>query len=84
MTSFSTDPTASPRRLPLLATTPNRTYVVSYLLIHILLCDNICILYYKCTSFTDTSLFSPAAFAKGFIGCSKGTYLSGQKGVLMC
>ena len=85
VTSFSADSTVSPRRLPLPTTTPCHTYVVSYLLIYILLGYNVlCILYCKCTPLTNMSLFSPAAFAKGFVGCSKGTYLSGQKGVLMC
>ncbi len=72
------------RQLPLFTTTPRYTYVASYLLIYILLGYNILgILYYKYTPLTDTSFFSPAAFAKGFISCLKSTYLSRQKGHLI-
>ena len=84
MTCFSTSATVPPRQLTLLLAIPYCTYVALHLLVHILLRNNVLyILYYKCTTFTDTSLFSPTAFAKGFISCSKGTHLSGQKGVLM-
>jgi hypothetical protein len=51
-------------------------YVALYLLVYILLSYNILyILYSKYTSLTDTSLFSPIAFAKGFIYYPKYMYL---------
>jgi hypothetical protein len=78
MTSFSASPIAPPRRLPFPSITPYCIYVVLHLLIYIFLRNNIlCILYSKYTPLTDTSLFSPIAFAKGFINCSKDIYLSG-------
>jgi hypothetical protein len=84
MTSFSASLVASYRRLPLLLITPLCTYVASYLLVYILLSYKILyILYSKYTSLTDTSLFSPIAFTKGFICCPKCTYLGSQKCILV-
>jgi hypothetical protein len=84
MTSFPASPVASFRRLPLPSITPLRTHVASYLLVYILLSYNILyILYYKYTSLTDTSLFSPTAFTKGFIYYPKYTYLGRQKSYLI-
>src|ERR1700709_2422145 len=42
----------------------------------LVLCLALTILYSKCTTMTDTSLFSPTTLAKGFICCSKCTQLS--------
>jgi hypothetical protein len=84
MTCFSTSAIVLPRQLTLLLATSYYTYVTLHLLVYILLRNNVlCILYSKCTPLTDTSLFSPMAFAKGFISCLKDAYLSRQKGHLM-
>ena len=84
MTCFSTSAIVLPRQLTLLLATPYYMYVTLHLLIYILLCNNVlCILYSKCTPLTDTSLFSPMAFTKGFISHLKGVHLSRQKGHLM-
>jgi hypothetical protein len=84
MTYFSTSAIVLPRQLTLLLATPYYIYITLHLLVYILLYNNVlCILYYKYTTFMDTSLFSPMAFTKGFISYLKGTYLSRQKGVLI-
>jgi hypothetical protein len=77
MTSLPTSATASRSRLPLILPTLPRALVASNLLLRLLLSQNIvCILYSKYTSLTDTSLFSPPAFAKCFICLAKSTDLS--------
>ena len=76
MTSLPTIPITSRTRLPLVLTTPSRALIASNLLVHLLLGQNIvCILYSKCTSLTDTILFSPPTLRKCFIYYSKCTYL---------
>ena len=72
MTSLSTSATVLRSRLPLVLKSLLRALVASNLLIYLLLSQNIVyILYSKYAPLTDTSLFSPPAFAKCLICLTK-------------
>ena len=76
MTSLPAGTTSSPRGLPLILPTPLRALVASSLLFYLLLSQNVLrILYNKCPSLMDPSLFSPTAFAEYFIYYSKYVHL---------
>jgi hypothetical protein len=72
MTSFSTSTTTSSSRLPLILPILLFVLIASNLFFRVLLGYKICcILYNKCSSLTDTCLFSSAAFTKYFICLAK-------------
>jgi hypothetical protein len=80
MPSFSTSIIAPRARFPFVLTNPSRTLIVSNLLIHLLLGQNIIyILYSKYIPLTNTILFSPPILRKYFICLIQNIDLSGYK-----